>query len=387
MVGEFVHPGQVGSHSSDGKLRNQRKVRIDNCSSEQQEISWEMILFITQADDSHADSVSAILHARGIRFRRIDTSRFPNAVRATLSFVPSGGTRHCRFSDDGGSIDLSEVTTIWNRRPQEPEVLGGMDDCARRFARNECLHFLRGLWLQLSDRYWVNPYDAAILANSKPYQLRIAEQTGFRIPRTIMTTVPADAIEFAQGLDTPVVYKPFTPYSMTKHEDRGDYREIYTTVVTADEIRSRSKQIKLAPCIFQEYIPKDFEVRATVVGESIFAAKIESQRSERAKHDWRHYDLKNTPHGIARLPGDIEEKIFRLMRNMRLSFGCLDFIVTPDGEYVFLEVNQAGQWYWIESLTGLPISEAFADLLATGSIAKANNDQSVAPSDRKAKTA
>lgn len=41
-------------------------------------------------------------------------------------------------------------------------------------------------------------------------------------------------------------------------------------------------------------------------------------------------------------------------------------IVTPKGDYVFLEINPDGQWLWIERLTGLPISEAIADLLLRG---------------------
>ena len=36
------------------------------------------------------------------------------------------------------------------------------------------------------------------------------------------------------------------------------------------------------------------------------------------------------------------------MASLGLKFGCFDFIVTPDGEYVFLEVNEAGQFLWIE---------------------------------------
>jgi len=34
-------------------------------------------------------------------------------------------------------------------------------------------------------------------------------------------------------------------------------------------------------------------------------------------------------------------------------------------DYVFLEVNQGGQWGWVEKLTNLPISEAIARLLIT----------------------
>jgi hypothetical protein len=39
-------------------------------------------------------------------------------------------------------------------------------------------------------------------------------------------------------------------------------------------------------------------------------------------------------------------------------------IVTPSGEYVFLEINPQGQYGWMEHLIGLPISPALADLIS-----------------------
>jgi hypothetical protein len=41
-------------------------------------------------------------------------------------------------------------------------------------------------------------------------------------------------------------------------------------------------------------------------------------------------------------------------------------IVTPDGNYVFLEVNPNGQFDWVARRAGLPIYEALADLLIAG---------------------
>jgi biotin carboxylase len=49
-----------------------------------------------------------------------------------------------------------------------------------------------------------------------------------------------------------------------------------------------------------------------------------------------------------RLPPEVEEGCLRLMRRLGLLFGCFDFIVTPEGEHVFLEVNPAGQFLWVE---------------------------------------
>jgi hypothetical protein len=36
------------------------------------------------------------------------------------------------------------------------------------------------------------------------------------------------------------------------------------------------------------------------------------------------------------------------MDAMALRFGAIDLIVTPAGDYVFLEVNEMGQFLWIE---------------------------------------
>jgi hypothetical protein len=44
----------------------------------------------------------------------------------------------------------------------------------------------------------------------------------------------------------------------------------------------------------------------------------------------------------------------------------LDLIVTPGGDTVFLELNAAGQWAWIEAATGLPIAAAIAEELLAG---------------------
>ncbi len=70
-------------------------------------------------------------------------------------------------------------------------------------------------------------------------------------------------------------------------------------------------------------------------------------------------------HTIFELPAEIRTKLLSLMNRLSLVFGCVDMILTPRGEYVFLEVNPAGQWGWIEQMTGMPITEALVDLLVS----------------------
>lgn len=66
------------------------------------------------------------------------------------------------------------------------------------------------------------------------------------------------------------------------------------------------------------------------------------------------------------LPSDVGAKLIALARRLGLVFGAADFIVTPDGRHVFLEINPAGEWGMLERDLSLPISEAIADELTKG---------------------
>ena len=60
--------------------------------------------------------------------------------------------------------------------------------------------------------------------------------------------------------------------------------------------------------------------------------------------DFRHYyDQPNmlTPY---KLPIELDEKIDKLMKSLDINSGSIDFIKTPDDEYLFLEVNPVGQF-------------------------------------------
>ncbi|MEZ4456069.1 MAG: hypothetical protein R2882_05895 [Gemmatimonadales bacterium] len=76
--------------------------------------------------------------------------------------------------------------------------------------------------------------------------------------------------------------------------------------------------------------------------------------------------LNNVPYRPHELPLEVQERILLLMRRLGLEYGAIDFRLTPEGEYVFLEINPAGQFLYIEQATGLPIAAALAGHLARG---------------------
>ena len=113
-------------------------------------------------------------------------------------------------------------------------------------------------------------------------------------------------------------------------------------------------------------MPKRLELRITVVGQRVFAAEIHSQQSNHTRYDYRHYDDNSTRYQPHTLPAEVAQRCLHLVARLGLYYGAIDMILTPDGRYVFLEINPNGQYLWIEQATRLPISDAICDLLLSG---------------------
>jgi glutathione synthase/RimK-type ligase-like ATP-grasp enzyme len=117
--------------------------------------------------------------------------------------------------------------------------------------------------------------------------------------------------------------------------------------------------------IFQEYIEKKYEYRVTIVGKEVYACLIDSQvAGGDTAVDWRNYDIPSTPHFAVKLESHLELKLVKLIHELGLTYGAIDLVESPNGDFYFLEVNSMGQWLWIEDLTELPISMSIARHLA-----------------------
>jgi glutathione synthase/RimK-type ligase-like ATP-grasp enzyme len=104
----------------------------------------------------------------------------------------------------------------------------------------------------------------------------------------------------------------------------------------------------------------------TIVGQRIFAASIDSQSDPNATIDWRKTENPLLPHAPIELPKPLQQSLLELMMRLSLSYGAIDLVLTPDGRYVFLEVNPNGQWLWIDEMLSLGISQSIAEWLSEG---------------------
>jgi len=326
-----------------------------------------MILIISEACDNHVPYVTRRLDSLGAAYHWFDPARFPAESEVRIIYDRFGLT-HKLLRDRGREIDLSAVTAVWHRRPGLPgaaaEVRG---EAQRQWVSDESGHCLAGLW-ETMDCRWIpgKPRDIAA-GQDKVKQLVLAAELGFHVPRTLITNSPEGFLEFYRECGGRMVTKVMWRGLMCLD---GERRIAYTHLVRRRDA-ARYRAMRYAPVILQEYVPKKLELRITVVGSRVFAAQIDSQASRRTKHDWRHYDNERATYASHALPAAAEALCARLVRSLGLEFGAIDMVLTPSGEYIFLEINPSGQWGWIEDLTGLPISSAIAELLMHGAGAPA----------------
>jgi hypothetical protein len=310
-----------------------------------------VILVISHHRDEHAQSVMVQLSRRGVATRLLDLARFPLQLCVSMHYDGTGGSRFILGCDEHG-LDLDDCGAVWWRRPQQPSVAGAVGRPAHQnFALSESQEALNGLWQSL-DAFWINEPARDAVASRKAYQLKLAAELGLEIPRTLISNCKEAAREFVQELGVgKVIYKAF---SATEQ----DWRE---TRILREEELEKIENVQYAPVIFQSYVEAEVDLRITVIGEHIFPAAIHSQDTA-YKVDFR-MDIGAARIEATTLPTDVEAKLFELMRRLGLVYGAIDMRRRPDGSHVFLEINPAGQWLFIERQTGQKITQALATML------------------------
>ena len=312
-----------------------------------------MILIVSSLTDDHTVAVLDRLAERDADVRLLDLSAFPTELRLAADHHPDGTHRH-RLSDADETVDLADVNVVWWRRPQpfslDPKIVDPTD---RRFAYTECSQAVNGLFYAL-DAVWMNDPSRDTVAGHKLYQLGVAGEAGLEVPRTHVTNDPESARAFAVEADPGrTVYKAF----MAQPEA---WRE--TRTLTPEEL-IHLDDVALAPVIFQEYVPAECDLRITVVGEEVFAVAIDASETDYPT-DYR-MNLGDARVETHDLPAVVRERLLSFMDRLGLVYGAIDMRLTPDGRYVFLEVNPSGLWLFTEEPTGLPITDAVVDWFVT----------------------
>ena len=316
------------------------------------------VLIITNEHDIHADAVVLELNKRNVSVFRFHPDDIPHAC--SVSIEVQDGSVEGEIVTPSRTVAFKDICAAWYRRPQSLFTGGGTGGASllstqlKNYVRGQSMLTLRALCESLQTLWVCHPHKLQ-RADIKALQLAEASKAGLKTPRTLISNRPARAAAFIDRLvGTECAIKPLIPLGVQNEE--GYRLPLTTTLPKGHPLDS----VSLAPTIFQPYVDKEAELRCVVIGENIFSARIDSQANENTRKDWRGGEYQLEPFS---LPEQVEESILRLMDSFGINFASLDMILTPEGEFVFLELNPNGQWLWLENKLGLPLVESMADLL------------------------
>lgn len=306
-----------------------------------------MYLVVTNKRDLTSDFIILELQRRRLQYLRLNTEDMPKSV---FRCCP-GSNDSWQLDIPGGAFDLSQVKAAYFRRPGTPEPFLQMREAEQAYCTQEWHAALQFLYWDIGDR-WLNSPHSIALAENKIYQLTVATKLGFKIPETLVSNDPVAVKDFSRNRQ--IVGKPLR--NAVIKDEMGD-RVLFTTRISVDN-RTAAEAIRACPIILQREIKKQFDVRVTVVGNKAFAATIDSQSDPATEVDWRRMSKPNLAHDVYELPKETAARCIALTQQLGLRFGAIDFVLDQDDGLWFLEINPNGQWGWIETRTGHPISAA-----------------------------
>lgn len=299
-------------------------------------------LFLTNRDDLSVEYLIEKFRQKTDQYLRINSEDL-----GLLEFdVDPAGSIGCEV--EGQFYDLTNIRSVlFKRVPSKFNT--PLTDEDRPYLNNERKHFLEGLYLTFSQAKWVNPMFATHIAERKIYQLFTASRMGLDTPKSIVTNKYSKAIQFLQQ-NTLAIIKPV---SNGLQVVKDTTYSIYTTDITAEIFASLElSEVFETPVYLQEKIKNAADIRVTIVGRHVFAVRITKEGDE---VDWRKPDIIKQ-YAVIQLPERLQALLLELNTFFGMVYSAIDLILTPEGKYVFLEINPVGEWVWLEHELGIDIS-------------------------------
>src|SRR5438270_2289387 len=241
-----------------------------------------------------------------------------------------------------GTHRLESDDVFWLRQSDSPtDTLPGAK------AASPCSAFFDALvcMLEILPVRCINRYSASRLIRNKAVQLRMARASGLKTPATLMSNSPTDVRRFFDQYPDNAICKAFASH-VWQQQGSEDLTVTETFSLKREELPSDDEVFTYSPAIYQEKVKKQFDVRAVLMGKRVYSFAV---RTPANSLDWRHEAaLKNVAVERIATPAAVESGIHRFAAAAGVCTGSLDFAVDRNGEWWFLEINEQGQFLWLD---------------------------------------
>jgi len=260
--------------------------------------------------------------------RGVDRFVFPLS-KVALS-VEGNGVKAQAFGVDLSSLDAAIVRPI------------GRSTLDQGIFRLDILHTLERLGVVV-----INKPSAIERAVDKFQALSILAEHGVKVPKTVVTEEPDEAIRALKAFNVDAVLKPLF----------GSRGIGVSRLVDEDVAERIFRTLKYMRCVLyvQEFIPHhNRDIRLFVVGDRVIAGMY------REALNWKT----NVAQGAKPKPLKPSEELAELALRACKALGCevagVDILEGPDGMLV-TEVNSQPGWRGLQSVTKVNIAEAIVD--------------------------
>lgn len=304
-----------------------------------------MILIFSEEVDMSTDSVCEWIDYLGGRFKRLNGSVFtPDPSKFTYALqLDNRNGLDVTFFFKGKPLPASKIRSVWFRRDEPTDPYKGMDGIRDRELRHTLLAHSQRELVRAKEYFFVALLQKPHLGNhlikemNKFQSLLVAAKHGLDIPLSLLSNDLATQRRFVEK--QPTINKAIRETDFFK-SSQADVFVSYTSGVTKPDLSDNG-----FPSFLQGRVEKDFEIRVFYLKGRFYPMAIFSQKDTKTAVDYRRYNLakpnRNVPY---RLPGPVQEALHNTMQELGLDNGSIDLIKTPDGKYVFLEVNPVGQF-------------------------------------------
>lgn len=319
------------------------------------------VLIITHTQDNECIRiVSEHITRLGGTPIRFNVDLYP--LQCSVSSLYRNGSWEIYLDDENGQRHaLHDLSALWYRRSFNlaqglKEVLQGeFLSSAHGEIRQTLFGMLEGLHC-----FTIGRYSQYRRLDSKEEQMKIASGLGLKVPETCITNNPEEARRFIQDHPGGAIAKMQSSFAIYRD---GREHVVFTNVVSEADLDTIDT-LQYCPMQFQEKIEKALELRVTIVGDAVYTFAVDSQQMETSKVDWRREGLELLEQWKPyELPEQVQQQLLQLMDVYQINYGAIDIIVTPDDDYYFLEINSAGEFFWLDRLMEGTISEQIAKVL------------------------
>lgn len=323
-----------------------------------------MILILSERSDMSTNNVCDWLHSMSKKYLRINKEDSIKIVK----FIENKNNTDFSFEYETQKYNLNHFSSVWFRRGHflfEYFSLKELEVKHTEITSQVENHVL------LENKFFLDYIYYKILKKKKTLgdifkydvnklkTMYLAAEHGLKTPNYIVTTQKSELKSFLNDYSRILVKaiyenfsfvgKDFSLYHLNKEFDVESLSDLPDNFQTT---------------LFQEYCEKMFEIRVFYLDKKTYSMAIMSQSNSKTKDDYRNYDNNKPTRCLPfNLPSDIKEGVVKLMTDLELNTGSIDFIYSNKGEYIFLEVNPVGQFGIVSKSLGANIEKDIANFL------------------------